>query len=61
MAKTLHRYLVRVLVAAGWLMLMTGCDVATNPALPIDSSTQSTDLATFIQQFAREALAAFLL
>lgn len=60
-AKNSHRFLIRVCVASGCLLSMAGCDVAASPALPVDLSTPSADLAMFIQQFAREALAAFLL
>jgi len=60
MAKGTHRRLVRVIATLGWLMLMAGCDLTTNPASPVDLSTPSTDLAIFIQQFGRELLAAFL-
>ena len=60
MSKNTRTYLIRVCVISGWLMLMTGCDVTTNQALPVDVSTPSTDLAMFLQQFARESLAAFL-
>ncbi len=60
MAKSAHPRVVPILVVLGFLMLMTGCDLTANPALPVDLSTRSTDVASFIQQFAREALAAFL-
>ncbi len=59
-ADNFHRFLIRVCVAFGWILLMAGCDVATTPVSPVDLSTSSADLTTFIQQFAREAIAAFL-
>jgi len=51
--RVVDTYLVRVLVASGGLMLMTGCHTTTTLA-------SSTNLAMFIQQFAQEAFAAFL-
>lgn len=53
MAERSHKYFVRVLIASCLLMLIAGCNTTTTPAL-------STDLAMFLQQFARETLAAFL-
>jgi len=60
MAHSVHDHLVRVLVTSGGLLFMTGCNLSSNPALPVDAFTGSADLALFIQQLAREALAAFL-
>jgi hypothetical protein len=61
MVKTLRTYSFLILAACGLLLLTTGCDIATNPALAADASARSTDLTVFIQQFAREAIAALLL
>jgi hypothetical protein len=61
MVKTLRAYSFLIPAACGLLMLTTGCVIATNPSLAADASARSTDLTVFIQQFAREALAAFLL
>jgi len=60
MANRTHWRVVRVLAVLGCLMAIAGCEPATNPTLPVDWSTASTDVASFIQQFAREAFAAFL-
>lgn len=60
MAKIVHRYFARVLVASGVLMSMAGCGLTTNSAPLGDLPASSSDVAMFIQQFAREALAAFL-
>lgn len=60
MFKCVHKNVLRILLALGGLMYMAGCEITTTPALPVDVSTSSSDLASFIQQFAREALAAFL-
>lgn len=60
MAKIVHRNLARILVASCLLMSMAGCDLATNSAPLRDLPASSSDVAMFIQQFAREALAAFL-
>ncbi len=60
MAKRVHRYLVRVLVTSGLLMSMTGCNFVTNSALLGDLPSSPSEVAMFIQQFAQEALAAFL-
>jgi len=61
MNRSIHKHLVRILLLLSGLMLLAGCDTTTNPLSYIDQSAASTDLASFIQQFAREALAAFLL
>ncbi len=53
MANCIHGRIVRIFLALGCPMLMTGCALAPSPSLP-------TDLVMFVRQFAREALAAFL-
>ena len=60
MLKQTRKYVVCVVVAMSWLLLITGCEPTTSLSLSGDSSALSTDLSVFIQQFAREALAAFL-
>ncbi len=61
MIKTIQKNLIRFLTTVGGLMVLAGCDTTANLASFLDPSTVSTDLTAFFQQFAREALAAFLL
>ena len=48
-------------VAVVCLVLLTGCDPTSGQTLCGGLSASSTELASFVPQFAREALAAFLL
>ncbi len=60
MAKRVRNIIIHIFVASGWLMLMTGCEGTMYQSLCVNLSASSSDLASFAQQFAQEALAAFL-
>jgi len=61
MPRGIFKYLFCVFLALGCLVLIAGCDTTTDPTSGVDSSMLTADWISFVQQFAREALAAFLL
>jgi hypothetical protein len=62
MSRHVHRVLIRFLMATCFVPLTGGCDFTADPggSLPAGLSCVSDGLVTFLQEFAREALAAFL-
>jgi len=60
MRKRAHRFAVVVSIALGALIFLGGCQGPVSDALGVDASAQASDLSSFFQDFAREALAAFL-
>jgi hypothetical protein len=62
MSRKAHRVLIGFSMALGFMLLLSGCDLTPNAGgdmLAVLSSA-SDELATFVQEFTREALAAFL-
>jgi|GEM_PF-2200599 len=60
MAKRVCRNFLCILSAMSGLLFMTGCPATSDPSWPAGLSTTSTEVASFVQKFAREAIAAFL-
>jgi len=62
MSRKAHGVLIRVSVALGFMLLWGGCDFAPDAGggMPAGLSSASDELATFVQELAREALAAWL-
>jgi len=62
MNRKAHRTLIRFSMALGFMLLLGGCDLTPNAGggMLTGLSSASDELATFVREFAREALAALL-
>lgn len=62
MSRKVHKVLISFSMALGFMLLLGGCDItpAAGGGMAAGLSFASDELATFVQEFAREALAALL-
>lgn len=62
MSRKTHRILIRFSVALGFMLLLGACDIMPDSGggIPAGFWSSSDELVTFVQDFAREAMAALL-
>lgn len=62
MSRKVHRVLIHFSMVLGFMLLSSGCDFTPDAGggMPAGLSSASDELTTFVQEFAREALAALL-